>query len=128
MKGRGDASMFAQFLSRFRDRRRCVGVDLGATSIRVVRMDVQDGMPAAAFVSTRPTPRGAFEHYVLSDPVSVGAALRDALAEATARHYPIALALPAPSVIVKRVSLPKAELGSIRTRVRDELTALAPDR
>ncbi|HYD50024.1 MAG TPA: pilus assembly protein PilM [Terriglobales bacterium] len=119
--------MIAAMLARLRSHRRCVGVDLGATSIKVVRVDLERGRPSHALACVRPTPRGAFESYRISDPSALGEVLRDALGEIRARDMPIAIALPAPAVMIKRLQLGRGELRRVAERVRTEIETVMPE-
>lgn len=118
--------MLSRLLSGFGTRRaRCIGVDIGASSIKVARLAVEKDQPRTVAATSRPTPRGALDNYRIADTQPVAYVLRDALREVGARGQ-VAVALPAPAVMVKRIQVSKSEAANIRQRVHEELSTLAP--
>lgn len=99
---------------------RClVGVDVGSHAIRVVQVKT-GSQPAYQIVKAGglPTPPAAVEGGQVQDPERLGAAIREALAQAEIRgRQRAALAVPGQVGFIRRVSFPPMPLREIRATI-----------
>lgn len=90
---------------------KAVGVDIGATSVRVAAITGLDPESSIALVNKaaiEPLPPGAVVHGQVRDPAQVAFAIRTALKNAGISGYGVVLGVSSPSTALARVAMPAA--------------------
>lgn len=101
-----------------------LGVDIGSRQIKLVECLWCDGEIHLRGLACRPTPPGAVQGCAVADARAVGGAIRAVLGQGQVSTSHGAVAIPAPSAMVKRLSISAAEIERVADIVRTEIATL----
>lgn len=109
----------------FRRVRPTVGLDIGASAVKVAEVTPRGGREAVT-VGWAPTPSGGLTEGAIADPDGVAQAVRQAFRSAGIRGRQVATALPGSAVSVKRLTLPPMPAAAIPEAVAQDAARHVP--
>ena len=102
-----------------------VGLDIGASAVKVAEVTCRGGRDAVA-AGWAPTPPGSLAEGAIADPGGVAQAVRQAFRSAGIRGRQVAIALPGSAVSVKRLALPQMPAAAIPEAIARDVARHVP--
>lgn len=97
-----------------------VGVDIGSSSIKIVRAEPTKQGPRVSQVAICPTPANSIKEGVVNDVAEVASAIQFAMRSAGIKASGAIAAIAGPGVIVRHVQVPKMTEATLRKSIRFE--------
>lgn len=116
--------MFSGLSRLFQPRVEALGLEIGASSLKLVELSGHP--PALRALAVRPTPPGMLAEGVVTEPAALAQELRELLAEARTRKRYVVTAVPNPSVILRTIQVPKMPPKEMEEAVRWEAERYIP--
>ncbi|AEV15684.1 Pilus-associated protein pilM [Thermus sp. CCB_US3_UF1] len=116
--------MVSGFSKLFKPRVEALGLEIGASSLKLVELSGHP--PALRAFATRPTPPGMLAEGVVAEPAALAQEIRELLAEARTRKRYVVSAVPNPSVILRTIQVPKMPPKEMEEAVRWEAERYIP--
>lgn len=102
------------------------GLDIGASAIKLVQLDLVPATPAIKALGTIPMPSDAMSGNSIKDPGRVADALRGLWQDAECSCRGVSVALPGGSVFVKPITVPRLPWTDLREQVLLEAAQYIP--
>lgn len=93
-------------LALFNKKNRYLGIDISATSVKLVELSRTGGRFHVEAYGTEPLPEGAIDNRNPSDPAAVGAAIRKVVKDCRTALREAVIAVPSTSVITRTITMP----------------------
>lgn len=100
--------------------KKLIGVDVGASSTKVVEVDYSGSNINLVSFGIAPTPENAISAGEIIDPSGVASGVRGLIDELRTKRKIIATAISGSAVIVRKISIPKIEKKFIKEQIRFE--------
>lgn len=110
----------------FRKREQLVGIDIGATGIKLVELDLRGAMPRLVNVAMAPLSGDLFSNYAITRLDRVGEQLTQLLAAQGVSDRRVVTAVPGPSVFTKKIAVPRLKPAELAAHVQLEAGNFVP--
>ncbi|MDZ4786089.1 MAG: type IV pilus assembly protein PilM [bacterium] len=110
----------------FKKQKDFLAIDIGASSIKLMELDCRGAKPYLLNASITPLPGNVFSNNQISKKEIVADKIRTALANHDRNDINIVVAMPAPSVFTKRVSMSNIDAKELAATVRFEAGSYIP--
>lgn len=115
-----------KFLERFKQKDPVLGIDIGASKIKVSQFDFSSGKPKLEKWAFIETPKGAFKGNNFDKPEVVSTKISDLIINEGFEFRKAAIGLPSTSVFVKTINIPRINEKNIRSHVELEAAGFIP--
>lgn len=106
--------------------KKVIGLDIGTSSLKLAELDVTKGGATLQSFRLAPTPLNAINGGEISDPASLGSAIRALVAESGTKRKLAATGMWGMSVIVKKITMPKMDRKMLNDQIRYEAEQYIP--
>lgn len=115
-----------KFLERFKQKDPVLGIDIGASKIKVSQFDFTSGKPKLEKWAHIDTPSDAFKGNNFEKPELVSTKISDLIIKNGFEFRKVAIGLPSTSVFVKTINIPRINEKSIRSHIELEAAGFIP--
>ena len=116
--------MFKSLSQLFRPRVEALGLEIGASALKLV--EVSGNPPALKALASRPTPPGLLMEGMVAEPAALAQEIKELLLEARTRKRYVVTALSNLAVILRPIQVPKMPLKEMEEAVRWEAERYIP--
>ncbi|GGM97289.1 pilus assembly protein PilM [Thermus composti] len=116
--------MFSGFSNLLKPRVEALGLEIGASSLKLV--DISGSPPTLRAFASRPIPPGTLVDGVVAEPATLAQEIRELLLEARTKKRYVVSAVPNPSVILRTIQVPKMPPKEMEEAVRWEAERYIP--
>ncbi len=116
--------MFKSLSQLFRPRVEALGLEIGASALKLV--EVSGNPPALKALASRPTPPGLLVEGMVAEPAALAEEIKELLLEARTRKRYVVTALSNLAVILRPIQVPKMPLKEMEEAVRWEAERYIP--
>lgn len=106
--------------------KKVIGLDIGSSSLKLVEMDVSKNGAVLQNFRLAPTPQGAVTEGEITDPSSLGSAVRMLADDLGSRRKNVCTGMWGMAVIVKKITMPKMDRKLLNDQIRYEAEQYIP--
>jgi len=117
---------FMSILKLFKKRENLLGIDIGASSLKLVELQFSNGSPSLINYARVPLPADVFNSSILTKGDVVSDVLNHLLESNAIPERRVVTAMPSPSVFTKKVRMQKMGLEDLSTNIQFEASNFIP--
>lgn len=106
--------------------KKIIGLDIGASAIKMVQLDTGKGSAALNGFGFIPTPPQSVVGGEIADPVAISSSIKSLLAELKSNRKSVAVGIWGSGVIVKKISIPRVDENILADQIKFEAEQYIP--
>ncbi len=106
--------------------KKIIGLDIGASAIKMVQLDTGKGSATLNAFGFIPTPPQSIVGGEIADPVAISTAIKNLLAELKSNRKSVAVGIWGSGVIVKKITIPRVDENILADQIKFEAEQYIP--